>query len=443
MEIVDSQNKNVNVNVNVNVNEYTEDERKILDLLLPKKKSENNDDNNDNNDKKEYTEEEKKVFDFLLANKDNFKLVSSIEPAKKPEIKEKTKEEKIKELQYIKSLIQKDITTDLIKKEFSKDNEFHRLAKTTISDILIKKKTKDSELIKFCMLNDLFSSKDLETIIINIICQFTDCDLDIYKYLFSFCIKERDFDKFYITNLINIINTTNEYHLNNLYAYLDWMYKNDNILFIHIMANMIINQTKEKYLSYLEKYGDEIYSANNCYIVQNMCFSYNFDAIKPYLDKLTGDIPYGHFANRSLLNNDERLFLYFNTMKRYECSMASLIAECIKKNKIMTTNVLLENYIGEKSHIADLFSVFKINENNEKMIEELLSHINFDIHYDDDMMLRQMITMENINFIKYLFNNEDKYGKFDGENLRNKINNILILLENEELADLLKNKYNL
>lgn len=340
---------------------------------------------------------------------------------------------------YLKYLAQIELTKEVLDEELTTENKNLFTAKS----IIIPKIADNLDLVKYVDEKKILNSDDYFIMFLNLIILFNDTiNTQVMDYLVA---KEEDRSKSFLKNpyilkaFIQLLEKCEE----NAFLLADWYYKTDKVIFANMIGNLIHGDKKEKILTFLEKY-DDIFDVDECVLIQSMCISYKLEEIQKYLEKVKCEnLPYQKLASFSLRNKDENVFLYWNKLEKFKCDNIIIALSCVVAKKSESARVLVENFEGEIKNEEVIQQCAEANNTDlvKFIVENLSSKI--DLHAKNDLLLRTMVINENLEAVKFLLDNEDKFGKFNNQDLPTKLKKIMRFLENQELVNIVKKHFSL
>ena len=334
----------------------------------------------------------------------------------------------IEKNQYTDMLLGVHVTKEFLAQEFDPKNTDLKTAKTMV----LPKIADDVELVRFAYGNNLLTDEDIAILFCNlIICFDTAVDTSVMDYIYQIkpmLIYTPVVLKCFGTLLRTITDSS-------LAVLLDWYERTDYMVYISLLSRLVIRN--ENVLRYIDTKPADILVAQNYQITHSLCASLRLDRLHRYLDRIQGDLPYNEFINYAILNSDVFLYFYAKTGS-YKTDNLDLILRNFEQKNYDVATIMAKGFDGAVDSIATLKYIH--SKSDVDMLRFVAENIKIDIHANNDFFLRYLLADEYYEMLKYLFDNEERFGSFYNANNKKTIDKIINFVDNEDVLELLRTR---
>lgn len=303
------------------------------------------------------------------------------------------------------------------------------------------------ELLKYAIENKFLIDEEIQYLYCMILSSFSqETCLSIMDLLFDSSNEVKNIELLlFVHNILNNNIETGK-------KLLLWFYNKNSTAWSNIVANLI-NHNKFKQLAFELIDMHDCLTKSNYIIIRSLCLLNNLDTLKKYFNKIKEDENNNtseimkDMIEFSIYNNSSEVFDYLfelnEVSKNYECNDINVIFTALCKKKYKIAEQLSNIYNGtvnsdtEQQIINNLCNI----EDDEFILNCLIIlHDKIDLHCNDDFLLRNYISIENISIVKILLSNELFMAKFNKERIIKKIKNLILIISCEELINFLTEK---
>jgi hypothetical protein len=133
------------------------------------------------------------------------------------------------------------------------------------------------------------------------------------------------------------------------------------------------------------------------------------------------------------------VFLYFYAKTgSYKTDNLDLILRNFEQKNYDVATIMAKGFDGAVDSIATLKYIH--SKSDVDMLRFVAENIKIDIHANNDFFLRYLLADEYYEMLKYLFDNEERFGSFYNANNKKTIDKIINFVDNEDVLELLRTR---